>query len=295
MKKGKKSKKVRGAAIEETTVDTPEREIVYVNDIAVQIDDEVYEKVMHWITKADGEISGLGKIVVENGVFRVTSAMLLKQENTSVTTEFDGAAVGKAMFELKDEPGTLNWWWHSHVNMDVFWSGTDMDTIHEIGAGGWVVATVLNKSRESRTCYYQKGAGFIPALVVDDIPTTIISNISEELTSAWDKEFDANVTTKKISRSYYNGMFPSRYWGEYAEEEDERPGKREDDERDVYSQIIDASTSGYRSRHSQAGFATDEFEDLEEKYSPEEIQAILAEEIRRQEKKNIKKAKGMRR
>lgn len=172
--------------------------ITYVDDVAVEIEEEVYHKIMHWIDKADGEVSGLGKITMENGIFRVTSAILLKQENTSVTTDIDAAAVGKAMFELKDEPGHMNWWWHSHVNMEVFWSGTDMDTIHEFGNQGWVLATVLNKKRETRSCYFQKGTGFIPSILIDDIPTRTIFMASEETFEQWDKEFTEKVDEKKL-------------------------------------------------------------------------------------------------
>lgn len=175
----------------------PSRIISYVDDINVQIDEEVYAKVMHWIDKASGEVSGLGKIVMEDGIFRVTSAILLKQTNSAMATDLDAAAVGKAMFELKDEPGALNWWWHSHVNMETFWSGTDMDTIHEFGNQGWVLATVLNKKRSMRSCYYQKGTGFIPQILVDDIPTTTVFMAEAETFEHWDKEFVDKVTEKK--------------------------------------------------------------------------------------------------
>jgi len=188
----------KAEATEMAAVGDGKKIINYVDDIAVEIDEAVYAKIMHWIDKADGEVSGLGKIVMENGIFRVTSAILLKQENTAVSTDIDAAAVGKAMFELKDEPGHMNWWWHSHVNMDVFWSGTDMDTIHEFGNQGWVLATVLNKKREMRSCYYQKGTGFIPNLLIDDINTRTIFLASEETFTQWDEEFTSKVDEKKF-------------------------------------------------------------------------------------------------
>jgi hypothetical protein len=182
-----------------TTTEKEEPSIPTLDDFAVEIEEEVFAKIMHWIDKASGEVSGLGKIENVNGVMRVTSAILLKQENTSVTTDIDAAAIGKAMFELKDQPGALNWWWHSHVNMDVFWSGTDLDTIHKIGQGGWFLATVLNKRREMKSAYFQKGNGFLPPMFVDDIPTSTVLMIDEAKSKTWDKEFDDKVVEKKFT------------------------------------------------------------------------------------------------
>jgi hypothetical protein len=211
-KKNKNKGSIKGASAVANTEDTlpeltekAEPTIETLDELAVEIDDEVYAKIMHWIDKADGEVSGLGKVELVNGVMRVTSAILLKQENTSVTTDIDAAAVGKAMFELKDSPGQLNWWWHSHVNMDVFWSGTDLDTIHKIGQGGWFLSTVLNKKREMLSAYFQKGNGHLPPLFIDNIPTSTQTYVTEEQTKIWDKEFSDKVTEKKFTSYFLPG------------------------------------------------------------------------------------------
>ena len=99
-----------------------------IDTMRVCIDRPVYQKILHWVDKSTEEISGLGKVVMENGVFVVKSAVLAKQENTPSHTEMNGTAVAKMMYQLKDEPGHLNFWWHSHANMEVFWSGEDTDT-----------------------------------------------------------------------------------------------------------------------------------------------------------------------
>jgi hypothetical protein len=164
--------------------------------VLVQIDEEVYAKVMHWINKAPGEVSGLGKVQLVDGIFMVTSAILLKQENTSTTTEIDASAIGKAMFLLKDEPGHLNWWWHSHVNMGVFWSGTDIDAIKDIGKNGWCLATVFNKKEDVKSAYYQKGSDFMPEVFADDIETEHTYIATEGEIEDWNSEYDENVKTK---------------------------------------------------------------------------------------------------
>lgn len=161
------------------------------------IDEQVYKKVMHWVNKAGTkEISGLGNIKIEDGNFKVISAILLPQKNGAATTDIEPEAVCKAMYDLRNSEGELKWWWHSHVDMGVFWSGTDHSTIQSFGNGGWVVATVFNKKAEKKTAFYSKDGKVTPIgiepLFIDDIPTEIMSNSID--TSQWDAEFKTNVT-----------------------------------------------------------------------------------------------------
>lgn len=166
----------------------------------IEIDNLIYQKIMHWIDRAPGEVSGLGKLVInkETGLIEIKSAILLKQENTGTSTDIDGAALGKAMFETKDDEGTLNWWWHSHVNMDVFWSGTDMETIRTIGNQGFLVSTVFNKKHEMLSSFYVpvKDNQFFTETFIDGIETTITYTKTPEQTAIWNAEFDSKCSTK---------------------------------------------------------------------------------------------------
>lgn len=170
------------------------------NEMRIQIDFMTYWKIQHWIDKADfREVQGLGKVVSENGVFKVTSAILLPQKVGATSTEIDAKDVGKAMFFLKDEPGELRFWWHSHVKMPVFWSGTDTDTIQELGDGGWYVCTVFNQRRESRTCLYQKS----PNLFVDGQYLHVgAPNFYQATYDEWNKDFDDNVKSMYAGTVY---------------------------------------------------------------------------------------------
>lgn len=184
------------------------------------IDDEVYQKVMYWVDRAkDLEVSGLGLIQVEpDGVFRVTDAMLLPQKNTKTHTEISPDGVAKAMYDLRNSGGELKWWWHSHVDMGVFWSKTDTDTIEEFGQGGWVVATVFNKRREKKTAFYSVDGTVTPfgksSLFIDDLETEIKNTKHIE---SWEKDYVDNVD--KITNAYlYKTPNYSAWW------EDQYPG-----------------------------------------------------------------------
>jgi len=169
--------------------------------IKLEIDDDVFKKIMYWIDKSEFEVSGLGKIEFDEktNTARVIDAILLPQKNTSTTTDIDGAAVGKAMFLLKDTPGELKWWWHSHVNMDTFWSGTDRNTIMELGSGGWFLATVFNKSRKMLSAYCQAKP---LRLLISGVETSILETVDEDLSKEWDNEYDKNVENVSHSHIY---------------------------------------------------------------------------------------------
>lgn len=168
-------------------------------DLTLEIDPMVFYKIMHWIDKEDYEVSGLGTIEVdhERNVMRVTDAILLKQENTSATTELDGSAVARAMHEFRQRGsvGQLKWWWHSHVNMGVFWSGTDEAAIKCLGGAeldypAWFVATVFNKRREMLTAYVQNRP---IKLIQTEIETRVRQRLDADIVASWDAEYDEKV------------------------------------------------------------------------------------------------------
>lgn len=174
----------------------------------VTIDNLVYRKIMHWVNKSAHEVSGLGMVSVEpNGVFRVTHAMLLPQENTGTSTDIEPQDAAKMLFKCKDLPGDLRFWWHSHVEMPVFWSGTDHDTIKKLGEAGWFLSTVFNKKREMRSAYYSIRGTVTPwgdfPLFQDELATQVEPFIEVEA-ERWDAEYAENVKAKEY--------FPMHHW-----------------------------------------------------------------------------------
>ena len=159
---------------------------------SLEIEHSVYDKIQYWIDKTNIEVSGLGRIIydAECHVWRVVSAYLVDQVNSAADTELNAEAIGRLMFETKDDPGQLNWWWHSHHDMDVFWSSTDIAAIEELGQHGFFTATVFNKRRQSLSCAYQ------------NVPFRMFSNeldfevLSRTANKEWDNEFDEKVKEK---------------------------------------------------------------------------------------------------
>lgn len=169
----------------------------------IQIPRAVHSKIMHWVNKSDDEVSFFGKVIYheETKVFEIVDVHMLKQSNGAAHTDIDAAALAKLMYTTKDNPGELRYWGHSHSNMQVFWSGTDTNTIKELASQGWILATVFNKKQESRSA-----VGFVTdtpfgteVTIKDELPLFIIDEGYD--TAAWDKEYDDNVE-KKVTRAY---------------------------------------------------------------------------------------------
>ena len=185
-------------------------------NMEIQIPREVHAKIMHWINKATSdEISGFGKVTyhAETGVFEVHDAWLLKQSNGSAHTDIDGQSLAKLMYTSRELPGELKWWWHSHVKMQCFWSGTDTATIKELASQGWILATVFNQLDENRSAVgiaCNNPTFGKEVIIKDELDLFIMDNTDSDVVKAWDDEYSTNVQVKTYTKSVYT---PSR-WNE---------------------------------------------------------------------------------
>lgn len=159
----------------------------------VVISPEVWGKVNVWVQHCDGEVSGMGKVQRKGNTLFVTEAYLLDQVSTGSETELDPSAVAKLMTETITDGGDLTWWWHSHANMDVFWSGTDHKQINELSKNNYVLATVFNKKKEMLSAYRQGGDTYLPDLFINKVETNVGVVISNEVTEQLQKLADSKV------------------------------------------------------------------------------------------------------
>ena len=172
----------------------------------VNIPYELHDKIMFFVDKSSIEISMMARIKKEKDTFTLTNVYLLEQENTSTTTDIDADALGKLMYTSREDEGYLNCWIHSHVNMGVFWSGTDRDTMQEFGANGFLLSLVFNKKGEINCSYFQGEQGAdspLPWLVVDDVPVTI-SYPAVKGKEDWEAEYKDKCRTKTYKQPTYS-------------------------------------------------------------------------------------------
>lgn len=181
--------------------------------LSILMETQVHAKIMHWVKKAGKfEVSGFGKVIPQNGVLYVVDAILLEQINQTGHTEINSVALAKAMYHLRDTPGHLNFWWHSHGYGHTYFSPTDIATIRQLGGNGFLAATVFNVAGAHHSGFYSSKP--FP-IFVESIPFERFSLPDELSVIEWDVSYDANVTnvrhpTKKEKRLRRMGLLKSR-------------------------------------------------------------------------------------
>jgi hypothetical protein len=108
---------------------------------------EAKKKLDAYVSLAIGEISGLGKIrKVAKGVLLIEDVFIFDQDCTPVETNLNLDKVAEFLTEMimaGEDTSCIRLWWHSHANMDTFWSHTDNTTISGFN-NEWMVSLVTN-------------------------------------------------------------------------------------------------------------------------------------------------------
>jgi len=161
--------------------------------LQVTIDFQAHAKIMHWVRLAGrNEVSGFGKVLKFPNHLHVVDVTLLKQVNTPASTVLDAKDMGRAMYEMKDELGDFNFWWHSHHNMSAYFSGTDYKTMTQFGKNGWLLSTVFNNRGETMTAVYTKEPIEFLSEGFEMVP--LPPPIADEVTAKWDELYKNKVT-----------------------------------------------------------------------------------------------------
>ena len=123
--------------------------------IEIYIKHAAWRKIKMWVDIASGEVSGLGEVEVVDSKITVTEVYLLDQTSSGSSTEMDSGAVAKLIDDKIRKDGDANnikLWWHSHADMNVFWSATDDNAIEEFNnetdTNNWFLSIVVNKKGE---------------------------------------------------------------------------------------------------------------------------------------------------
>jgi hypothetical protein len=131
-----------------------------------------------------------------------------RQEVSGATTDIDAEGIADYALAVK-QPELIKWWGHSHVNMDVSPSGTDMTTFHEHVENDYenpFIMTIHNKSHKTY-CNIYLGHG----MYAEDVSLHIDWD-NPKMVKQVKKELKANVREKKYvapkpspANGYYTG------------------------------------------------------------------------------------------
>jgi hypothetical protein len=121
----------------------------------INIDWEVYHKMMMYCQSAPGEISGFGKCgrmsLGNTPMYCMNDVKIFKQECGNADTELDMGALSQFIVDLdKQGESVRQWriWWHTHNDFGVFFSGVDVATIKLLSAKRYLISICINKLGE---------------------------------------------------------------------------------------------------------------------------------------------------
>ena len=182
----------------------------------------VHNEIMYYVRKCKTEVSGMGRMVItKDGDFLVNKIYLLEQEVGAAHTDIDAEAIAKLLFDTRDDEGDLLYWWHSHVDMQAFWSATDLATIKAMGANGLCVASVFNKRGESKhaSCYsvttsYSNNTELV---CNESIPHILGVPPTNGEMAVWDLNIKSKVREKKYQAQDYAYKFKYNGYDESIE------------------------------------------------------------------------------
>lgn len=220
----------------------------------IRFSKQAWDDVTEIVRISDKEVGmmGLVEFIPKTKTYYVSNIFVPKQEVSAVTTDLDADSMARlenVIFEGQQKgiypiKANLNAWIHSHVNMGVTWSGTDIDTIKEMAhygldREGLCVAIVVNKSGETRgaVCYNSgSNSSYVPSVFVDDI--SVEYDYIADLSDDWKAVLKEAVRAKEYLRPSIMsdglvGYTPSSWrddsemWWERNKKEEPTEGKLE--------------------------------------------------------------------
>lgn len=142
----------------------------YTTDIKIEFELEIiiplapWKRIMAYTDIAEGEIQGWADLDydAEKKQLIVGEVYLLEQEASGGHVLIDEETQSKFNLECakKGLKQTPRLWWHSHVNMETFFSGIDENNLKEHQNDTFIVALVVNKKREYHAKAYIKMVSF---------------------------------------------------------------------------------------------------------------------------------------
>ena len=159
----------------------------------IKILETAWKKIRYLTTISPIEISGLGYVEQNGNSFLISDVYLLKQINSPTSTELDQEDVSNLIIKLLEEgknPGNLRFWWHSHVNMGCFWSGTDESCVDSLTLDKFLISLVTTKNENYKMRFDLK----VPVnITLDDLELEIVPQVDNGLYQACLKEFKEKI------------------------------------------------------------------------------------------------------
>jgi len=122
--------------------------------INLKITKEAYQKLRYYTELCDTEISGLGKVrEISASQLEIYDIEILNQSTSSSHSTLDEDALAKFLNEKVTKKRNISdykVWWHSHANMEAYFSIIDENTINSSSDFSYLISIVTNKKGQNK-------------------------------------------------------------------------------------------------------------------------------------------------
>lgn len=172
--------------------------------IKVKITTEAYQKLRYFTEQCDVEISGLGKVKEKPGFLEIYDIEIFNQTVSGGHSDLDPDSLAEFLqekFIAGESTKDYKVWWHSHVNMEAYFSPIDVNTIETSSEFPYLVSIVTNKRGEDRA----RVDMYKPLRATIEVDLEIILQENKELKKSCQREI-----RRKVKRSWLTSILRGR-------------------------------------------------------------------------------------
>lgn len=163
-------------------------ELLHTPKVKICVKLDVYIKMKNYVDACNDEVGWFGIVSRHcegnTDIFEIEDVMLTEQTVTGVTVDISTDAMTELAFDLMDMDASddLRLWGHSHVDMGVSRSGTDLRQLMDFsGQCDWMLGVIMNKSSDISFTLIDKKLNCILTNVPYVVYTPSIESIVDEM------------------------------------------------------------------------------------------------------------------
>ena len=165
------------------------------------------------------EIGGMAVTIQDkDGNWTIKDPVIMKQEVSAALCELDKSELAEyySKMAMKYKDDTMRFcWWHSHAQMEAFWSGTDINTIDEFKDGDLSFALVVNVKEE----YKCRVSVWKPVEMHQDVDLNILNYVEKyRIPKKINNEVE-KLCSKPVSNWHNSGSHYSAFRNKYNKEQ----------------------------------------------------------------------------
>jgi proteasome lid subunit RPN8/RPN11 len=158
---------------------------------SIKITLKAWRKILLFAQETNVEVAGLGTVQMRGNKPVIDDVMVFKHENRSAAAaDLDPQDIAdefSRLVEAKQDTGKYRLCWHSHVNMEASFSGTDRACMNSLAdLSEWFLWIVVNKSGDysAMVTVYSPIRHFAEAkldVLFDEFDKSLIAGVKQEM------------------------------------------------------------------------------------------------------------------